>query len=116
MKDGEMAAIRERWARATEGPWGYDANGFVRSGSAQIAQTWDKFEDDFGNALANGAAIAATPGDVATLLGAVERAEARHATLRAALCALVVRTRPADMGAWHDQLRAILDDDREQGG
>lgn len=72
-----LAAIRARCEESTAGPWYYQwGAGFIRAGAAVIAQTWDKFEQDYPNPYANGTLMAHSREDVKWLLDQLAAAEA----------------------------------------
>lgn len=120
----ELEAIRERWRRATAGPWRYDESYFIRPAelapgfaqvngqvrgkpSAVVALTFERWprwgedevlETDWVQTRRNAIAIAAAPEDIAALLA---HAEAQAATV-ARLTAARARERDARQGLWQD--------------
>lgn len=74
MTTEQLAALKEVAERATPGPWNSEQEaGFVVSVGAAICQFWSKQEDDFPNAQANAAHIAAF--DPTTCLELIEEVE-----------------------------------------
>jgi hypothetical protein len=81
-----VEAIRERWAKATPGPWGFGGSGVATDDGVQpIAVTSfpNRYEilEDIRRTRANGEAIANAPTDIAFLLGRLTELETRDATL-----------------------------------
>lgn len=70
----EIARLRELEKKATPGPWKYDhKGGFISIGGKFTAQTWNKGEEDFDNAHANGFYASAAANALPDLLDEVER-------------------------------------------
>lgn len=84
-KDGEqtdaarLEEIRQKWAKATPGPWGFGGNGVATADGIECiaVTTFPKQYDlmtDIKRTRANGEAIAAAPTDIAWLIALASRA------------------------------------------
>ena len=70
----EIVRLRELAANATPRPWKYDLIGeFVQGDGHHLAQTWNKYEEDFDNAQANGTYIVAAANAMPAALDEIER-------------------------------------------
>ena len=110
MTDARLAEIRERWAKATPGPWAHDrppGEVYALSDGSEIIA--DVYGGPDGRLEPNSAAIAAAPTDIADLLAEVERLRLEFEALADVAIEAVIRIhkRPENLDVIGHHLRAL---------